>query len=458
MPMTTVKQGASLDGDDLIKVGASTDPNKRVWGEVVGKIRVSRARIADDHEAAAKAAKGKKSKAQQEVQVQAALDKVFTKYKGQFAQYVGHGKAVPKKLFTVMSKELRDTLQGELAEVYVDGAMDSQAALDAKVGIKVDWTSPNTNAMAWADKYTFELVKGLEDTTVKQVQANIERLQQDVQQFFEQPTTLADLAGNIGQYIPDWEDQLGRVWSSEERAKMIAATEVTRASVQGEYDSVQFLKDEYGIEMMAVWQTSSDETVCDICGPLHGKREGDGWDEPPPAHVNCRCAVSMELAGATKHGDHDQSSHGRGGDNEQDKKMLDKKIRSVIMKNTGKVTLNNVVDDVPSKIAKYPGMPHILMPDGSFRVLDHGHSHDEFKEYIEKKMGGNSYEQYVRLASGPGVMGIEYDSRHLSSAQRSQLSELKLGLHKKDVEVIEEDHATGVSGLRGLEEERYTNR
>jgi len=45
-----------------------------------------------------------------------------------------------------------------------------------------------------------------------------------------------------------------------------------------------------------VWQTSGDEKVCEICGPLDGKAE-DEWDDPegPPAHVNCRCWMTTRV-------------------------------------------------------------------------------------------------------------------------------------------------------------------
>lgn len=49
--------------------------------------------------------------------------------------------------------------------------------------------------------------------------------------------------------------------------------------------------------MEQVWRTSGDERVCPICGPLNGKRKSEGWSGvtgPPPAHVNCRCWVTLD--------------------------------------------------------------------------------------------------------------------------------------------------------------------
>ena len=38
------------------------------------------------------------------------------------------------------------------------------------------------------------------------------------------------------------------------------------------------------------WQTSGDERVCPICGPLAGQEFRSGEGPAPPLHVNCRCA------------------------------------------------------------------------------------------------------------------------------------------------------------------------
>lgn len=224
------------------------------------------------------------------------IDRVLKKYADLLNGYIKRGKNTPDTFFTDMSNELQGVFDGSLSAVYLAGALNTQAALDSIIPITVDWTRPNENAQAWARQYSFDLVRGLQDTTQAQVQANIANLQRDISDFFERPTTLSELRGNIGKYIPDWQDRLGHVWSSTDRAEMIATTEVTRASVQGDLDSVNFLKSDYGIDMIPVWQTSRDEKVCPICAPLHNKRQGDTWNEPPPAHVNCRCAISFELA------------------------------------------------------------------------------------------------------------------------------------------------------------------
>jgi hypothetical protein len=38
-----------------------------------------------------------------------------------------------------------------------------------------------------------------------------------------------------------------------------------------------------------VWQTSGDERVCPVCGPLAGHENEAGTGPMPPLHGNCRC-------------------------------------------------------------------------------------------------------------------------------------------------------------------------
>lgn len=231
-----------------------------------------------------------------ESDLQAELEGILKQYRLIMADYVKRGKDIPQKVYDALAEDMRAVLEAHVKKVYIDSSVEAQTALDKLAPIAINWSTPNVNAANWARQYTFDLVRGLEDTTIAQVKLNIASLQKDVSDFFGKPTTLGELRGQIGRYIPDWTDRLGHVWSTPVRAEMIAVTETTRASVQGQLNSVKFLKDDYGIDMVSVWQTANDEKVCEICGPNNGKREGEGWTDPPPAHPNCRCGISSELA------------------------------------------------------------------------------------------------------------------------------------------------------------------
>lgn len=168
--------------------------------------------------------------------------------------------------FVRMQKELEPAL----LDIYV--RQSERFINDTMIG--VDWNLINTTAEDWARKYTFELVKGIEDNSRAQLQKMVSR-------FYSDKWTLGDL-----------QDRLGR-WYGPIRAEMIAITETTRAAVQGERDTVALLGQETGIEMRPFWECAMDELVCPVCGPRAGREILD--KKFPPIHPRCRCWVSYKL-------------------------------------------------------------------------------------------------------------------------------------------------------------------
>lgn len=82
------------------------------------------------------------------------------------------------------------------------------------------------------------------------------------------------------------------------RAQRIAFTEPTRAAAQMT-NTIQRNSASAGIPLERVWFTEGDgDQVCDECKGLDGKPESE-WDpeyiDGPPAHVNCRCAIGLQL-------------------------------------------------------------------------------------------------------------------------------------------------------------------
>lgn len=74
----------------------------------------------------------------------------------------------------------------------------------------------------------------------------------------------------------------------EQRAKMVAATEVTRLYAAGNRAAWAAS----GVVSGYRWQTARDERVCPICGPLHGEEyDQEDTEHLPPAHPNCRCWI-----------------------------------------------------------------------------------------------------------------------------------------------------------------------
>jgi hypothetical protein len=178
---------------------------------------------------------------------------------------------VPALFWQTSGIELRQALVPFLSKLFVEQATATLGGLP----FGVDWALINSRAMDWARRYTFDLVRGIEETS-------LDALQRAIGSFYENGLTRGDL-----------EDMLQGAFG-DTRASMIAVTEVTRASSEGEMGLKRELEAQ-GITMTAIWNTNNDELVCDICGPLNQKAQGDGWDEAPPAHPNCRCWVNLEL-------------------------------------------------------------------------------------------------------------------------------------------------------------------
>ena len=179
---------------------------------------------------------------------------------------------VPEAYWTGMTNTLQAEIVPLLSEIYLAAA----EAMMALVPIGVSWDLVHAGAVAWAREYGFQLVSGITANTRSFLQRSVSR-------FFSEQMTIGQLRELLSQ-------KYGPV-----RADLIASTEVTRAAVQGELAIVEGILAQ-GIGMVSVWNTSNDEIVCPICEPLNGKRKGDGWSEPPPAHPRCRCWLSHEFA------------------------------------------------------------------------------------------------------------------------------------------------------------------
>lgn len=207
-----------------------------------------------------------------------ALMRIFSKYKNMFLAEIAGKKRrdLPAGFWIGLSQEEKSVIGPFIGDIFGEQA----TSLAESIAIGFDWSLVNEQASSWAQRHTFDLVKGIDDTTRKD-------LRQAISQFFDQQMT----RGNLEKLVAS-----GRGAFSPVRSSLISVTEVTRAASAGEERMVRELREEYGIEMVPIWQTRNDELVCPICGPRHGKKQGDGWIEPPPAHPNCRCFLTHEVA------------------------------------------------------------------------------------------------------------------------------------------------------------------
>lgn len=160
------------------------------------------------------------------------------------------------------------------ASLEQGSSLGATVALDTleRIGMSFDWTLAHDRAAKWASQYSYDLVRGINQTTQG-------RLQTAVDDWFREPTTIRDLQREL-------EPTFGK-----RRARLIAQTETTRAAHEGSVAGYE----QSGVVAEMEWVTVNDERVCPQCGPLDGKRaslrgnfEGGAG---VPAHPGCRCFV-----------------------------------------------------------------------------------------------------------------------------------------------------------------------
>jgi len=173
--------------------------------------------------------------------------------------------------FDALLSGLRQVIVPQLAHTMLGKMQD----LAEQVGPDQDPAVAHTAASDWAERYGYDLIKGIDDTT----RANVQRA---VSTYHSTPGMTRD------QLV----DQLRPTFGTT-RAQSIAITEATRAAAAGTRAYQSYLA-ENGITMERVNQTNNDDLVCAICGPLNQAVESDWPDDAgPPWHVRCRCAVSL---------------------------------------------------------------------------------------------------------------------------------------------------------------------
>lgn len=182
-----------------------------------------------------------------------------------------------------LRQTLRDSIVNWLDKAAEAGVMQAREDVERDVfgvkaieGIGINWEFANDAAAAWAITYGDNLVGEIAKTTTPRIQ----RLISDWITNGESLQTLIDRV------------QSGYLYS-ENRARTIAVTEVTRAFAQGNIEAWKAS----GVMELKRWNTAVDELVCPICAPLHRTTvpmngTWPGGIESPPAHPRCRCWVT----------------------------------------------------------------------------------------------------------------------------------------------------------------------
>ena len=209
---------------------------------------------------------------------------------GELLEMMGNSPSIskiPPSFWTESQQALAAELIPFSEAVYLAAAERVVDSIPLPIGF--DWTLVNQDAADWAVREVGKLVTKITETTRK-------RIGNAVSSYFTEAETIGDLEKRLSRM----KDRFGSILGPK-RAEMISVTEITRAAAQGELGVARQLKNE-GIEMRKVWQTNKDELVCTICIPLQGKEERE-WRSiapgGPPAHVRCRCFLSLLLPKVT---------------------------------------------------------------------------------------------------------------------------------------------------------------
>ncbi len=188
---------------------------------------------------------------------------------------------------------------GPLLAAFLAGSVRGDELLTqarpAKASLTIDWSLVHQAALDWARRYTGDLIRGINETT-------LDVFREAIGDWIDRGGSLEDLAKFIEGKLPEtdipsgWTPGKVRWATSRERARLIAQTETTRAFAEG-----SIARWEQAGVTQGRWRTNNDELVCALCGRLNNVI-GDlreGWSDPstgqlyrPPAHPGCRCPIA----------------------------------------------------------------------------------------------------------------------------------------------------------------------
>jgi len=217
---------------------------------------------------------------------------------------------------------------GPIAQVFLAGAARGQQLHDKTrvaagyrkaAQMTTAWDLLNQAALARAREYTYDMVRGINNTTV-------EAFRHDMGRWIDMGGSLSGLTDMLrgrltGLDIPRTRDESGNVteiWSprkiewatSRNRARQIAQTESTRVFTEGN----QARWNQLGVQDVK-WRTQNDRVVCPLCKRMNNEvgNVNTGWEVPSdfksspdfikkfqrllqpdgrlkiPAHPGCRC-------------------------------------------------------------------------------------------------------------------------------------------------------------------------
>lgn len=185
--------------------------------------------------------------------------------------------------YTAIDTDLRNTLTDEVAGLILSAGRNKVSPI---TGI------PDAQSRALVES-------GIQDHNNTYIDSYYNPFLQDLQQTEKEyiDRVIQSSLTTVGVTVDDIRAQLGAF--GDLRAQRIAFTEPTRAAAQMT-NTIQSNSANAGIPLERVWFTEGDgDNVCDECKSLNDKPEtewGPEYQDGPPAHVNCRCAIGLQLA------------------------------------------------------------------------------------------------------------------------------------------------------------------
>jgi hypothetical protein len=181
----------------------------------------------------------------------------------------------------------QDDIAEALTALYGDAGRIAVSQLGSTVDANSIVEQVNERALSWARDRAAELVS-FDDTDPILAQTTRDMIRADIADGIENNLS----TGQIGDILEE------NYAFSEERADLIAATEITSANSMGSLASYEEAAD-MGITVQKSWLVLEDG--CPVCqenadaGPIDLDEEFPSGDMAPGAHPNCRCVLVPEV-------------------------------------------------------------------------------------------------------------------------------------------------------------------
>lgn len=139
-------------------------------------------------------------------------------------------------------------------------------------GVGVNWDAVLGASTEWAQRYGFDLVRGINANSA-------EAIQRALQGFYSGNLSYDDMTGQLA------------AWFGPMRAEMIAITETTRGLEQG----LQIYQQQLNAQGISTdTRYNAEPGACPICAPDNRRRLSAGWSGGyPPRHPRCRCYTEI---------------------------------------------------------------------------------------------------------------------------------------------------------------------